>query len=153
RVRILLGVIVVDAIHLILGHEHYIRLNFSRPQGCRRIGRHVRVTRASSEYDDPALLKVPDRPQSYERFRNSRHGYGCLDPGIGAYRFEYFLENQAIHNRGQHTNVIRRCFIHSPGTALDAAEDVTSTDDNSHLDSKAMSRIDFLGDAIDYLRL
>ena len=51
---------------------------------------------------------------------------------------ERVLEGQAVHDRGQHPDVVAGRAVHALGRRGHAAEDVAAADDDADLDAEAM---------------
>ncbi len=126
---------IIDAIHL--GRlQDDIGLDLDGPQGRRRIGRKIGISRSRREDHDPSLFQMADRPSLDERFGNLLHLDGRLNAGHDAAVFEGALEGQAVDHGGQHPHVIGGGPVHTAGAGFDPAEDVPAADNDAELNAE-----------------
>src|SRR5690606_39992978 len=71
----------VDAVDLVLGHEHHVRLDLEGPQGGGGVRREEGVAGAGREDDYPPLLEVTQGAAPDVRLGDLLDGYRGLDPG------------------------------------------------------------------------
>ena len=60
--------------------------------------------------------------------------------------FERVLQSQAVHDRGEHPDVVTGGSVHAPGAGGQAPEDVAAPDDDAHLHAELVDRGDLAGD-------
>ena len=59
---------------------------------------------------------------------------------------EGILQGQAVHDRGEHADVVAGRPVHALGRRGEAAEDVAAADDDADLDAQPMDLGDLAGD-------
>ena len=152
RIRVRHRVLVVDAVDL--GRlEQDLGVDLDGTQRGGGVGREVRVAGAGHEERDTALLEVADGPPADVRLGDLVHRDGGHDAGRDAGALEGVLEGQAVHDRGQHPDVVAGRAVHPAGGRCQAAEDVAATDDDPELHAQAVDLRDLLGDERTELRV
>ena len=106
-VRILQRIIGKDAVDA--GRlDDDIGIDFTSPQGGRRVGRDERAARPRGQDHDTALLQVPDTAPANERFSHRRNRDRALNSRRNPEMFHHVLQSQGVDRRGQHTHVMSR---------------------------------------------
>ena len=135
----------VDAVDL--GRlEQDLGVDLDGPQRGRRVGREVRVAGAGDEDRDPALLEVADGAAPDVRLGDLVHRDRAHHPRRDPDVLERILEGQAVHDRGEHADVVAGRPVHALGRRREAAEDVAAADDDADLDAETVDLRDLAGD-------
>jgi hypothetical protein len=83
---------------------------------------------------------------------NLPHGDGALDAGLDAGLLQEILQGQAVHDCAEHTHVVGAGTVHAALGKFGAAEEVSASYDDCHLDL-GNSCGDLLGDGADGFRV
>jgi hypothetical protein len=99
----------------VLGHEQGVGAELERALHRRVVGGHVRLADAPGQHDQVSLLEVRDRAQADERLSHRRDGQRGHDPDLlGAARLESAAQQEAVHDRAEHADVVRLRAIDPP---------------------------------------
>ena len=146
-VRVLLGVVAVDAVDL--GRlQQDVGLQLAGPQGGGGVGGHERVAGAAGEDDDAALLQVADGSGGGCTARPPLHADGRLQPRLAAEALQGVLQGQAVEDGGEHAHVVGGRLLDdvAAGGELGAAEDVAAADDDGELHALCGDALQLAGD-------
>ncbi len=133
RVSVLARVDVVDALHVVLGHQYRLRVDLERSQRGGGVGREERVARAGGEDHDAALLEVAHRAPPDVGLRD------LLDRDRGQHArvrrlvLERVLQRKCVQDGGEHAHVVGGRAVHPLRGALQAAVDVAAAHDDRDL--------------------
>ncbi len=144
-----MGVRVVDAIHVVLGHQQHLSTDLQGPQRCGGVGGHEGVPGAGGKEHHPTFLQMADGPAADVRFGYRLYLQGALGPGNNAPLLQGILKRQAVDDGGQHTGVIRSGPVHPLELGGLAPPDVATSDNHRHLHTQAVGLVDLLGQIVD----
>ncbi|GIL56563.1 hypothetical protein Vafri_11906 [Volvox africanus] len=105
-------VAVVHAINLGSLHED-VSIHLCCTQRRCGVRGEERIARSRTEDDDAALIQVSNGSAPNVRFRNLAHFNGGLDTCLDAHVLQCALQQQCVHDCGQHSHVVGLCPIHS----------------------------------------
>jgi hypothetical protein len=148
-VGVLLGVFVVNAVHLSGFHDD-VGAHLRGAQGGGGIGGEVRVTGAGDEDDDAAFFKVAHGAAEDEGLGDLVHRDGALDAGGYPEFFEGVHDGEAVDDGGEHAHVVAGGAIDAALLALEAAEDIAAADDNANLDAEIVDIFNLTAHALKY---
>src|SRR3954451_4615874 len=151
RVRVLLRVGVVDAVHALLAHQQRLGADLQRALGGDRVGGEVRHAGTGAEDHHPALLQVPLGLARDVRFGDLAHGDRGLHPGLDAELLQEVLERQAVHHRAEHAHVVGPVALHAALLQLGTTEEVAAADDHGDLHARPGDAGDLLGDRVHHV--
>src|SRR5690606_32629622 len=141
RARVAVGIVVVDAVDLVLRHQHHVGVDLQRPQRGGGVGREERVAGAATEDHHAPLLQVTQRAASDVRLGDLLDGDGRLYPRVDALGFERVLQRDGVHHGAEHADVVGGGGVHVRAV-LGTAPEVPATDDGSKLNAAALGRGD-----------
>jgi hypothetical protein len=143
-ISVLYRIGVVNTIHL--GRlEQDIGPDLDGAKGRRSIGRKIGVARSGSKDDHPPLLQVADCPPLDVWFGNRFHFDSRLQAGIDVQVFQGALECKTVDHRREHAHIIGGGSIHPAATRIDAAKDISATNDDPKLHPDHRDITDFGG--------
>ena len=140
-VRVLVGIGIVDAIHL-RGLEYNLRIDLAGPQRCGGVRGEKRIARAGGEDDHAAQLQMAHRFAADEGLGHIVHLDGALHPGRNVHRFQHALHRERIHHRGQHAHVVGRGALHALVARGHAAPEVATTHDEGDFEAGLVGCLD-----------
>src|SRR5215510_11913458 len=152
RVRILPRVGCVDTPDPGRLHQN-IRLNLQRAHGRGRVRGEEWLSDSGGEDDDPTFFEMADGPAADERLRDLTHLYRGDYAGEDIPLFKRVLQRDGVHDRRQHSHVIRGGSIHSRRAFLESAKDVSPADDQRDLGAEVVHLFNFLGDATNHIEV
>ena len=143
-----MGVLVIDAVHH-RGLEHSIGADFQCAQGAGRVGGENRVARTAAEHNNLAAFQRSNGLVAGEALGHLRHKGAGHHNGVHTLLVQGVLDRQRVHNRGQHTNLVRVHAVHlAAGTA---APEVAAAHNNGNLGAQIVRRLDARADRSDGL--
>ena len=128
--------------------DDHVGVHLDGPEHRGRVGGEVGVPGPSGEDHDPVLLEVPHGAAADVGLGQLRHPDGRHDPRVDSLLLEQILHGQRVHDRGQHSHVVRRNAIH-PALAGDGpADDVPAPDHEPERNADIVNRPDLVRDVV-----
>ncbi len=112
RLRVFAGVVGVDPVHLVFGHEDHLGPHLQGAEGGGGVRGEEGVPRSPAEDDDAFLLQVAEGPAADVGLGHLGDGEGGLDPGGDGEGFQGILQGQGVHDGGQHPDVVGGGPVH-----------------------------------------
>src|SRR5690349_7986821 len=141
------GIGVVDAVHLGRFQDD-VGLDLHRPQGSGGIRSEVRIAGAGAENDHAVFFHVADGAASDEGLGNLMHFDRRHDAAVDAALLESVLQRERVDHGGEHAHVVGGDAVHLSGLLGDAAEKISTADDDGNLYAERVDILDLGGNFV-----
>ena len=131
------------------GLEEYVGFDLHGAEAGGGVGGEEGVAGASGEDDDATLFEVAHGAAADVRFGDLVHFDGRHDAAEETELFDGVLKGDGVDDSGQHAHVIGGDAVHVDGLLGDAAEEISSSDDDAYLAAEGVNCSDFSGDFVD----
>ena len=147
--RIPARVRIVDAIDAFLRHKDDVRLDLGGAKRRGRVGREVRISRACRQDHDTSLFQVTHSLAANVRLGDLTHLDGTLHARIDIDVLQRALQGERVHDRREHSHVVRLCPIHALVASRKAAPDIAAADDDGDVDAVLAHLLDLGRNGVD----